>query len=109
MTSGSTFEDPPASQRSATLTRMRVRWYVSLGLIGGVLGGALAFGVTPLLPTTYTAQSQVVVRSPSEVTVFGNAVAVNVSTVSSPVVVDVEIFRHTEMFHSAARFLYACA
>jgi Mrp family chromosome partitioning ATPase/capsular polysaccharide biosynthesis protein len=35
-----------------------------------------------LLPTTYTAQAQVVVRSPSEVTVFGNAVNVNVSTVS---------------------------
>ena len=82
MTSVTTIEDPATSSRSATLNRTRVRWYASCGLVGALLGGALAYGVTPLLPTTYTAQSQVVVRSPSEVTVFGNAVSLNVSTVS---------------------------
>ena len=81
MTSVTTLDDPPASH-SAALSRTRVRWYASCGLIGALLGGGLAYVATPLLPTTYTAQAQVVVRSPSEVTVFGNAVNVNVSTVS---------------------------
>jgi capsular polysaccharide biosynthesis protein/Mrp family chromosome partitioning ATPase len=79
-----------------------VRWYASCGLVGALLGGGLAYAVTPLLPTTYTAQAQVVVRSPSEVTVFGNAVNVNVSTVSMSAA---QVLRSQEVSIAASELL----
>src|SRR5689334_7633353 len=49
------------------------RWYVACGLVGALVGGGIAYAVTPLLPTTYTTSSQIVVRSPGDVALFGSA------------------------------------
>lgn len=75
MVDGSTLDDRRTP--SAALTRARVRWFLACGLLGALLGGAAAYAVTPLLPRVYTAESHVVVRAPSQVTVFDEAPAVN--------------------------------
>ncbi|TFV90362.1 hypothetical protein [Blastococcus sp. CT_GayMR16] len=77
-----TFEDPPASARSTALTRTRLRWFIACGLLFGLLGGGLAYGLTPLLPTTYTAQSQIVVRDPGDIDLFGGRGSSNITPIS---------------------------
>ena len=49
-----------------------MRWFVSCAVVGGVIGGALAYFGTPLLPPTYTNQSQLVMRAPQSVTALGD-------------------------------------
>ncbi|NYJ05864.1 hypothetical protein [Petropleomorpha daqingensis] len=73
MTAGTSLDDLSAAPRSAGLTRSALRWYVACGLVGALVGGGIAYAVTPLLPTTYTTSSQIVVRSPGDVALFGSA------------------------------------
>lgn len=82
MTGGTSLEDLPAAERSVAVTRHRIRWFAGCGLAGALICGGLAYAVTPLLPTTYTAESLVVVRSPSEITVFGSSDSAGVSSIS---------------------------
>ncbi|MGY1805897.1 hypothetical protein ACI8AF_00840 [Blastococcus sp. SYSU D00669] len=77
MTAGTTFEEVAGAPRSSRLGRSALRWYVGCGLIGALLGGGIAYAITPLLPADYAASSQVVVRSPGEVVLFGGAAGAN--------------------------------
>jgi Mrp family chromosome partitioning ATPase/uncharacterized protein involved in exopolysaccharide biosynthesis len=83
VTAVTTVEDASPSTRDATHARTRRRWLVACCLIGGLLGGGLAFGLTPLLPTTYTAQSQLVLGGPGNRAVFGGIGSGNTSIAPS--------------------------
>ena len=101
VTSMTTLDDPSASH-SGALSRSRMRWYITWGLIGAVLGGVLTYLVNPLLPTTYTAQSQVVVRSPGEITLFDKAASGSVASAS---VAAGELMRSPDVAAAASRRL----
>src|SRR3954454_13200053 len=77
VTAGTSLDDLSAASRSPGLTRSALRWYVACGLLGALVGGGIAYAVTPLLPTTYSTFSQIVVRSPGDVALFGNATGGN--------------------------------
>jgi Mrp family chromosome partitioning ATPase/capsular polysaccharide biosynthesis protein len=97
-----TFDDPPVSARSTALTRTRVRWFVSCGLAFGLLGGAVAYAGTPLLPTTYTAQSQIVVRDPGDIDLFASRSGSNITPISLGAA---EILRSPEVSIAASDLL----
>jgi capsular polysaccharide biosynthesis protein/Mrp family chromosome partitioning ATPase len=83
VTAGTSLDDLSATPRSAGQTRSALRWYVACGLVGALIGGGIAYAVTPLLPTTYTTSSQIVVRSPGDVALFGSAGGGNANLNSS--------------------------
>lgn len=80
MSAGTLPLELPTATRSAALTRTRMRWFTSLGVLGAVAGGALAYSATPLLPTRYTAQAQMVMSDPGATVAVGASGRVNVTT-----------------------------
>src|SRR3954467_11285796 len=83
VTAGTSLDDLSAAPRSPGLTRSALRWYVACGLVGALIGGGIAYAVTPLLPPPYTTSSQIVVRSPGDVALFGSAGGGNANLNSS--------------------------
>jgi Mrp family chromosome partitioning ATPase/capsular polysaccharide biosynthesis protein len=80
---GTSLDDLSAAPRSPGLTRSALRWYAACGLLGALVGGGIAYAVTPLLPTTYSTFSQLVLSSPGDVALFGGATSGNATLNSS--------------------------
>ena len=102
VTAGTSHDDSPAAPRSPGLTRFALRWYVVCGLIGALIGGGIAYAITPLLPTTYTTSSQIVVRNPGDVALFGNGGGGNANLASQTAA---QILRSPEVNRATSELL----
>src|SRR3954447_3277160 len=103
VTAGTSLDDLSAASRSPGLTRSALRWYVACGLLGALVGGGIAYAVTPLLPTTYTTSSQIVVRSPGDVALFGGATGGNANLNSQTAA---QILRSPEVSRATSDLLH---
>ena len=67
-------DEETARPRARMLTGRTVGLYVGCALLFGLDGAAAGFAIAPLLPASYSAQSQVVIGSPQQPTILGNPV-----------------------------------
>jgi Mrp family chromosome partitioning ATPase len=75
VTGGTTIDDATAMPGARVLTRWAASWYLGCALLFGLVGAAVGYAITPLLPASYTTQSQLVVGSPQELSILGDPVA----------------------------------
>lgn len=79
MTTVARYEGPSPAPLKGRSLRRAVRRYVVFGVLGAVLLGLLALWISSKMTVRYVAESQVVLGSPGEVTVFGGGGSVNPS------------------------------
>lgn len=102
MTAGNTLDDLPSAPPSPRAHRAAARWYAGLGILCLLIGGGLGYLASRLLPSGYSAQSQVVVRNPGELTLFGTPVNAN-PTVDS--LSAAQVLKSPEVARLASRML----
>src|SRR4051794_2866152 len=103
VTAGTSLDDLSNAARSPAQTRTAFRWYIACGLLGALVGGGIAYAVTPLLPTSYSTSSQIVARSPGDVALFGGATGGNATLNSSTAA---QILRSPEVSRATSDLLH---
>lgn len=77
-----TAEEPAKAPMTTSASRAAIRRYVGLAVVGAIVGGAIALLVDSFLPVVYTANSQVILGNPNDLSIFRNTAVTNTSSLA---------------------------
>ena len=80
MTAATSRGDSTPGAQISGVSKSVLRWYAACALLGGLVGGAVAYAIAPLLPASYSAVTEIVLGSPGKLAVLNNSVASPAST-----------------------------